>query len=185
MMENRGFIRHISDKIAIREIQSEDASSLFEILDTNRHQMREWLPFVDSSLYVEDTLFYINMILETDNTQYVLIYEDRIVGMVGFNHIDYINQRVEIGYWMSPDVEGKGIMTQTVKELVKIAFFEKNLNRVQIRVAIGNEKSWKIPERLNFLFEGIERDGELLIEGNFTDIRVYSLLKKEYDKICK
>lgn len=182
-MVNAMKVRQISDKIAIREIRSEDAEALFDILNENRQYMRTWLPFVDATEQAEDTLTYINLVLETENTQYALLCDGEHIGMVGFNVADPINQRIEIGYWMSPHCEGKGIMTQTVKELIKIAFFEKNMNRVQIRVAVENAKSWRIPERLGFTLEGVERDGELLVDNVFTDIRVYSLLKKEYDRI--
>lgn len=178
-------MRQISDKIAIREVKGEDAELLFNILDAERSEMRQWLPFVDATEQVDDILTYINLVKETENTQYALLYDGEHIGLAGFNVADSVNHRIEIGYWMSPHYEGKGIMTETVKELIKIAFFEKNMNRIQIRVAVGNEKSSRIPERLGFTLEGVERDGELLVDNQFADIRVYSLLKKEYDNICK
>lgn len=185
MVNRKSEMRQISERIAIREIMSEDAEPLFNILNTERASMRTWLPFVDATEQVEDTLTYINLVLETENTQYALFCEGIHIGMVGFNMADHINRKIEIGYWMSPHYEGRGIMTETVKELIRIAFFEKNMNRIQIRVAVDNGKSQRIPEKLGFLHEGIERDGELLVDSVFTDIKVYSLLKKEYEKICK
>lgn len=56
------------------------------------------------------------------------------------------------------------------------------LNRVQIKCAVGNTPSSNIPKRLGFQFEGIERAGELFTEGSFADIEVYSLLKNEYHR---
>lgn len=46
------------------------------------------------------------------------------------------------------------------------------------KIAVGNTESRKIPERLGFEREGIERDGELLVDSAFTDIAVYRLFKK-------
>ena len=63
---------------------------------------------------------------------------------------------------------------------MKFAFDELDVNRVQIKCATENIQSKKIPQKLNFTFEGIERDGELLAGGKFTDIEVYSLLKNEF-----
>ena len=48
-----------------------------------------------------------------------------------------------------------------------------------IRCAVNNEKSKSIPKSLNFRFEGIERAGELLSDGSFTDLEVYSLLRSD------
>ena len=70
-------------------------------------------------------------------------------------------------------------MTRAVHHLCLLAFFEKGFNRIQIRCAVGNAASNAIPQRLGFTQEGTERDGELLITGEYTDINVYSILKKE------
>jgi ribosomal-protein-serine acetyltransferase len=53
------------------------------------------------------------------------------------------------------------------------------MNRVQIKVAVGNERSAKIPKRLGFQFEGIEREGEFH-SNKYFDLKVFSKLKKEY-----
>jgi len=57
------------------------------------------------------------------------------------------------------------------------------MNRIQIKCASGNIPSKKIPQRLGFSLEGIERDGELLSDGKFTDLEVYSMLKKDFRKL--
>ncbi len=60
------------------------------------------------------------------------------------------------------------------------AFKTLNINRIQIKCAVGNTPSSNIPKRLNFKFEGIERDGELLSENHFVDLEIYSKLKSDY-----
>ena len=52
-----------------------------------------------------------------------------------------------------------------------------NINRLQIKCAVANSASRNIPLRLGFRLEGIERAGELLTGGIFTDLAVYSRLK--------
>lgn len=46
------------------------------------------------------------------------------------------------------------------------------------KIAVENTKNRKIPERLVFEREGIERDGELLVDSAFTDIALISYSKK-------
>jgi len=67
-----------------------------------------------------------------------------------------------------------------VKTIIGFAFEELMLNRIQIKCAVGNLKSKKIPQKLKFVREGVERAGELLSDGNYTDLEVYSLLKSEW-----
>lgn len=46
-------------------------------------------------------------------------------------------------------------------------------------IKVDNKSSSNIPGRLGFKFEGIERQGELLSGGIFTDLAVYSKLKSD------
>lgn len=170
----------VSDEIVLHPLSVDDIFKIFNTLDGEREYMREWLPFVDSTKEVEDTANFVNYVLQTEEKQFTISYQDKFVGLIGVKDTDILNKRTEIGYWLSQHAQGKGIVTQSVKKLLDYAFFELGMNRVQIRVAVGNHKSRRIPERLGFQFEGIERDGELLINDVYTDIAVYSLLKREY-----
>ncbi len=73
----------------------------------------------------------------------------------------------------------KGIVTNAVKALVKYAFNELDMNRIEINCAVRNEASKRIPQKLGFVLEGIERDGELLSDGLFVNLERYSLLKSD------
>jgi RimJ/RimL family protein N-acetyltransferase len=48
---------------------------------------------------------------------------------------------------------------------------------------VGNERSRRIPIRLNFKLEGVERDGEMSADGHYNDLEVFSLLKSEYEQL--
>lgn len=170
----------VTSDIILNPLSVDDIFKIFNTLDTEREYMREWLPFVDSTQVVEDTANFVNHVLQAEDKQFTIWYKDKFVGLVGFKDTDINNKKIEIGYWLSQYVQGKGIMTQSVLRLLKLAFNDMGMNRVQIKVAVGNQKSRNIPERLGFKFEGIERDGELLVDNMYTDIAVYSLLKKEF-----
>lgn len=69
-----------------------------------------------------------------------------------------------------------------MNQLLQLAFEKLNINRVQIRCAVGNSASSNIPKCLGFIFEGIEREGELLSTGKYSDLEVYNLLKTDYNR---
>ncbi len=73
-------------------------------------------------------------------------------------------------------------MTKTVKALMHYAFEELQLNKVEIRAAVGNVKSRAIPERLNFTIEGTIRDAEWLYD-RYVDHVVYGMLVKEWQAL--
>ncbi len=173
-------ILEITNDILLKPISLDTVPLIFKALDTDRKYLRVWLPFVDSTLKEEDTLEFAQSVLDEGKIQFGIYYQDQFAGLVGFNNMDGCNKKAEIGYWISPRYEGKGIITQSVKELLIYAFTELELNKILIKAGTENYKSRKVAQRLDFTLEGIERDGELLVDGKFTDLALYGLLKKEF-----
>ena len=106
-------------------------------------------------------------------------YKSQFAGLIGLKEIDRTNNKVEIGYWLDAAMTAKGIMIRACKSLTSFVFNYYNINRVMIKVAVGNEKSIRIPESLGFTFEGLERHGEYL-HNRYHDLNVYSMLKHEW-----
>lgn len=116
-----------------------------------------------------------------DRIEYVFSIRkgDRFVGLIGLKDTDEQNKKTEIGYWLSEKYQKQGIVTKSVCKLCDYTFHELGINRIQIKCAVGNISSSNIPKRLGFSFEGIERQGELLTGGIFTDLEIYSKLKSD------
>lgn len=171
---------NITETIVLRPTTLESTSDIYEAIIGNRNYLRTWLPFVDWTKGESDTLAYVQGVIDKEEIQYSIYDSDKFIGRIGFNHMDPLNHKAEIGYWIIEEAQGKGIVTKSVKELLKLAFTDLNLNKIVIRAGIGNSKSRSIPEKLGFTLEGIERDGELLVDNKYTDLAVYGLLKKEF-----
>ncbi|MCD7935348.1 MAG: GNAT family N-acetyltransferase [Tannerellaceae bacterium] len=158
----------------------QDASSIFEALHTHRESLRVWLPFVDFTHSLQDSENYLYSLKDSDEMVFIIHYRNRFAGLAGLKNPDRENKKVEIGYWLVPTCEGKGIMTRSCRRLIEYAFDKMDMNRILIQVYVENRKSRRIPERLGFQEEGIEREGELLVSG-FSDVVKYGLLKREYN----
>lgn len=171
----------VNDHIHLQQLRMAHAGIIFETIDRDRNYLRRWLPFVDQTRKPEDTKDFIKQLQQNLRNDYVytIWYKGDFAGLSGYKDSDPVNQRTEIGYWLAENMQGKGIMIQTVKKLVDFAFRNLNRNRVQIKVAIGNHKSSAIPKKLEFIFEGIEREGEFHTD-RFYDLELYSMLKKEW-----
>lgn len=70
-------------------------------------------------------------------------------------------------------------MTEAARALVDHALFVWRLNRVEIRAAVGNERSRAIPERLGFRNEGTLRRVER-VGDRYLDCVVYSVLAADW-----
>ncbi|MDR2010360.1 MAG: GNAT family N-acetyltransferase [Bacteroidales bacterium] len=183
------FILKVSDEIILKQLEISDAADIFQTIDNQRKYLGEWLPFVDFTKELKDSQCFINSIVELPEEQreytFVIKVNGIFAGLIGFKTTDRINRKSEIGYWLSEPFQRKGIMINSVKRLLEFGFVELELNRIQIKTAVGNIKSEKIPLNLGFVFEGIERDGEFSSDQKSVDVKVFSLLRKEYDNIIE
>lgn len=173
----------ISDHIYLREVAVSDAKTIFNAIDAYRDDLRVWLPFVDHLKNVEDEEAFITSTLAVPYAQRNIVFViecDKIFcGLIGFVNTDTLNHKTEIGYWILPPFRGKGIVTECVKQLCQWTFMHRDMNRIQIKCAVRNYPSNAVPIRLDFKKEGVERDGELLASGKYTDLNIYSILKTE------
>lgn len=82
----------------------------------------------------------------------------------------------ELGYLLAPHARGRGLATTAVRAAAGWALDGLGLNRVQIRVEVGNTPSLRVAERAGFRAEGRLRQA-LVINGERRDCWVLSLLK--------
>lgn len=178
----------VNQEIKLKPLSLADAKNIFATIDSERDYLGKWLPFVEHTTKLKDTQLFIKSVLKVPKEQAEYVFtirkNDCFAGIIGFRSTDYFNKKTEIGYWLSEKYQKQGIVTDSVQCLCKFAFNMLNMNRIQIRCAVDNKPSNKVPQRLNFVFEGIERKGELLTGGIFTDLNVYSLLKSEIGQDC-
>ncbi len=176
----------IDNELTLKLLDLGDAPSLFQLTDRNREYLREWLPWVDGIKEQEDSEAFIHSCLrgfkEKEEIHLGILWNDEMVGVSGYRRMDWSNCSTEIGYWLGEAFQGKGIMTKVVKAMIEYAFDEWKLNRVEIRVAVGNKKSRAIPERLGFLNEGCLRQAAWLYD-HYVDLIVYGMIKEEWTKV--
>lgn len=177
-------ILEVDKELNLKQLELSDADAIFEIIDSQRKYLGEWLPFVAHTHTVEDPKKYIKGTMDVSNNEnefvFAIKYKNKTVGLVGFKQADNANKKIEIGYWLSEKFQKRGIMRRCVNRMIEFAFYDLELNRIQIKCAVGNEKSINIPKYFGFTYEGKERDGELFPDGSFVDIKVFSLLKGEF-----
>jgi ribosomal-protein-serine acetyltransferase len=175
----------VDQDISLQKIRLKSASDIYDCIDNSRDTLREWLPWVDQTKSVKDTEKFIRSVHRSSGGAKQMVFEvscrKKIVGLIGLKDMDMVNGKAEIGYWLGNEAVGKGVMTRSCMALLSFSFEELGMNRIQIKSAVDNIRSCNIPKQLGFSFEGVERQGEL-IRGMYHDLKVYSLLKKEWKK---
>ncbi len=164
-------------------VDPEYGEELFSLIDRNRTYLRTWLPWLDNNNSPQDSEDFLRHCLQgyfaKSSLTTLIRINGKIIGTVGFNSINHVNSEAEIGYWLDQNSTGNGYITSAVKKLIEIGFQQYSLNRLVIRVAVGNEPSRRVAQRLDFQFEGIAQQGAHHY-GQFLDLEIYSLLKRDW-----
>jgi ribosomal-protein-serine acetyltransferase len=180
------FVRDLGGGEHLRLIETRDAEQLFRLVRENESRLRQWVPWLKNTSTIESTRNFIRARLEryADGNGWAagIWRDDRLVGEIGFDYIDWNNRVTEIGYWIGVEFEGRGLVSKVVRILVDHAVTELGLHRVQIRCAVENHRSRSIPERLGFQLEGKLRGVERL-HDRVVDLAVYGMLASEWSSL--
>lgn len=85
-----------------------------------------------------------------------------------------------LGYAVHPELQGRGLATEAVREMVALALGHGRLRRLTTRVFAPAVASSRLLARLGFTHEGTERAAVLSPEGTWWDDQWWSLLREEW-----
>ena len=182
----KSFLR-VNDDISLQPPYQAYAKDIFKIVDAQRDYLGKWLPWVahtTAEKNIEDFLklaYKLNRGGQQLNS--FIFFQETLVGSISLVRIDNENKTAEMGYWLSKEMQGKGIITTAAKAMITHSFEILQLHRIEIKVAPANKKSSAIPKKLGFHLDGVLRESYLLGE-TFIDLEVYSALRREWMGIC-
>lgn len=175
----------VDENICLRFLEEQDAAAMLNLVNTNRAYLRQWLPWVDNMQTVDNFKTYINDSIkraaEKTDFGFAIIFKDQLAGRIGLHHINHQNKIGEIGYWLVDGMQGNGIVTKCCQWIIQYGFTQMGLNRIEIKCAVGNNRSRAIAQKLNFKEEGILHQAEWL-NGNYINLHLYAMLKDNWTK---
>jgi ribosomal-protein-alanine N-acetyltransferase len=81
-------------------------------------------------------------------------FNQRVVGLAQLLYIDQFQGTATLGFSLGEPYWRQGITTEAVKEVIRFAFQEQNLRRIDSEANVENEGSNRILGKLGFYLEG-------------------------------
>lgn len=137
---------------------------------------------------VEDTLEIMQAWFMHPNAWTIRIKgEEKMIGVIALEHDKYRPdaKSKEIGYSLSEDYWGQGIMTEAAKAVLKYGFEELDLEIIGICTGQANQRSQRVIEKCGFRYEGTIRKTYEVYDGSLRDSLVFSMLREEYEALYK
>lgn len=89
---------------------------------------------------------------------------------------DVYSKSMELGYWLSEEFWGRGIMSEAVGAICNYAFSEFNIVRLYADIFEWNNASVRVLEKNNFTFEA-RLHKAIIKDGRIGDVLLYSIVK--------
>lgn len=143
---------------------------------TKRDYLSNSMPFPYTESDAEQRLKFMKD--NADNGVYRAIFADgKCVGNISVQRNgDVCCKDCELGYALLRTESSKGIMTQAVKQVCKIAFDELDVIRITAEVFSPNEASKKVLLKNGFILEGIKKNA-VYKNGEIYDLFIYGLYR--------
>lgn len=107
---------------------------------------------------------------------------DKILGLISLVSINYINQSAELHIMIGMEEERcKGMGTFAICRMIEHAFFDLNLQRIQLSVLEDNLRAIHVYEKIGFKREGVIRKC-VYKQGVFKNLFIYGIIRNEYTR---
>lgn len=171
-------------KVVLRAVEREDLEMLRELTnDPEFEKMVVGWSFPISKKDQEE--WYDNCKNGLSNLRYTIVTEeDGPVGMIGLKNIDWKNG-VASGGGMRiarKEIRTRGLATDAWMTLMKYAFNELRLNRINGSALAYNKASLRVCEKVGFKVEGTQRQA-VYKNGEYIDLIIMGCLRSDYEAL--
>jgi [ribosomal protein S5]-alanine N-acetyltransferase len=162
----------------IRPLVPADAEELTEVYRRNREFLRPFEPTRPAEFF---TVGFQRQRIESTGAErwrWAIEAEGRIVGVITLGDVLRESlQLANVGYFVSQEYNGRGLATRAVADVVRFAFDEAGLHRLEAGTLPDNRASQRVLEKNGFARYGLAR-GLLMIDGVWRDHVLFELLNE-------
>jgi len=169
--------------VRLRVLRLRDAKALEHLVLSNRSWLRPWeatLP--DAPMNFDIKAQIRGLLRQMDQDQgipFAIEYRGQVVGQLNVANILYgsVSSAI-IGYWVAPEVAGRGITPTAVALAIDYLFNQLGLHRVEIAIRPENTASLRVVEKLGLRFEGT-KERYIHINGDWRDHYMFAVTAEE------
>lgn len=171
-----------TERLYLRPFQPEDAQDLYEYAKhPNVGPNAGWKPHAS----IEESQKILTMFMTGKDIIFAVVFKEnkKVIGSLGL-HTDTHRPQIPgckmLGYVLSADYWGKGLMTEAAHAVIDFAFQDKSLRLLTCSHFPFNQRSKRVIEKCGFHFEGNLRYAYSLYNGEIIGDCCYSMTRTDY-----
>ncbi|GAA2803111.1 GNAT family protein [Saccharopolyspora taberi] len=173
----------LADGAELRPLEPWQAAEFAAYTDRHRAHLREWLPWADLVTDEGSARAFLQRYADRqaadDGRIYGIWLDGELAGGTVFRVFDPQSGSCEIGVWLSPEAQGRGLITTAVRHMIDWAVRVRGMRRVEWRNARDNTRSSAVAQRLGMRRDGVLREN-FLFRGHRHDVEIWSVLDHEW-----
>jgi RimJ/RimL family protein N-acetyltransferase len=177
------FLYSLGDDIGLGPLEPWQAESFAAAVDHGRDHLAPWIPFAHTVTDVDTARDLLQRMADSHASDsrhmYGIWQGDKLVGGALFPVFDTKNGMCEIGVWLLPEYQGRGLITRAARYLIDWAIEARGMSRVAWHTDPRNVRSRAVAQRLGLAFEGVCRSSHV-VNGVRQDTEVWSVLAHEW-----
>lgn len=172
----------VNDDIALHSVNERLTEAVFALVQRNKIRLQKamnWPQYVVCEDDTRKTLRANYMLHHMGYAKmFMIFYRDELAGVFSFNQIVPTDKTAYIGYWLSEDMQGKGIVSAVIEAAISKYAAEGAVRRFVIKCIVTNQASNRVAQRNGFTLEGCLKQAEFL-NDEFHDQNIYGRIVDE------
>jgi RimJ/RimL family protein N-acetyltransferase len=166
----------------LRALEPWNAAEFADHVERAREHLKPWIPFASRIVDADRARVLLQHFADWQVLDEGRIYGIWIDGVLSggtlFKKFDVKSGVCEVGVWLAPEAQGRGLITTAVRLMIDWVFHVRGMHRVEWHTDPLNERSRAAAKRLGMTHEGTLRS-DFVINGERHDSEVWSLLNGE------
>jgi RimJ/RimL family protein N-acetyltransferase len=181
-------VQLIDEELLLRPFRLDDAVQLYDAVKTSLSELQPWMSWAIDGYNERTAREYITIARARweEHTYYALAITRRgeLLGACTLSSIHSIYRFCNLGYWVRTSCHGQGIAGRAAKLAARFAFEHLGLIRVEIVIAVGNQASVRVAEKIGAHDEGILRN-RIVVGKSIYDAHMYSLIPSDFGRMAR
>lgn len=171
--------------VTLRPFQMEDAQELYTAVHESLIDLKPWMSWAHNEYSMEEARSFIAITRARweENTLFAFAMTDAktgsVLGGVSLSHLHPVYHLCNVGYWVRTSRHGEGIAGRATKLAVRFGFEHAGLVRAEIVVAVDNQKSVRVAQKLGAHYEGIMLN-RMVVRKSVYDAHMYSIVPQDF-----
>ena len=171
--------------LLLRPFRLRDAKQLYQCVYESLPELKPWMSWAHDGYTQQESEDYIRITRNRwqEDVLYAVAITDvntgEILGGCGLGAKHPVYHFSNLGYWVRSSRHGQGIAGRAAKLIARFGFEKTGIIRAEIVMAVPNEKSRRVVEKLGAHYEGILLN-RMVVGRTIYDAHMFSLLPSDF-----